>query len=249
MVYTEQPFPEELKDTFEKNEFIASGRQELKKKLLNILSGQQINTPVSNFKLICKYLLFCSPAKPLAIGLNQVKRTEEAMAKQGSLENIKVWCFPTPEQRAILNHDRVLVLAAWGTGKTLLMQSKAIELAERGENVLFIVYQNDPLRSRLPEAYKKSEISTLLVLQMQLKLKAYDKISVKPMWEEDFLKLDVIGSEFKHIMIDELPGDISELKKEYHKKLLQFIRKKEKVWISVSGDTIQRSVRFSYKKP
>ena len=235
MVYVEEAFPEELRDAYENSEFIASGRKSLKKKLRknlrNVLPVQQINTPVSDFKLICKYLLFCSPAKPLAIGMNQVKRTEEAMAKQGSLENIKVWCFPTPEQRDILNHDRVLFLAAWGTGKTLLMQSKAIELAERGENVLFIIYQNDPLRSKRPEANKKSEISTLLVLQMQLKLKAYDKITVKPMWEEDFLKLDMIGNEFKHIMIDELPGDISMWKNNYRQNLVQFIRKKETVWL------------------
>ena len=81
------------------------------------------------------------------------------MDQQGSLENIKVWCFPTPEQRAVLNNDRVLFLSAWGTGKTLLMQSKAIEIAERGENVLFMVYQFD---SRVNEE-KTSEIPSLLV--------------------------------------------------------------------------------------
>ena len=237
MVYTEQPFPEELKAAFEQNDFIASGRPALKQKLLKLLSGKQINTPVSDYKLICKYLLFCVPAKPLAIGVNQVKRTEEAMAKQGSLDNIKVWCFPTPEQRAILNEDKVLFLAAWGTGKTLLMQSKAIELAEQGEDVLFIIYQNDPMRSAFPERFKMSEIPSLLFLQKQLRLKAYDKITIKPMWEEEFLKLDSIGNEFKHIMIDELPGDISILNKDYQQYLLQFIRKKQTVWIAMSGDT------------
>ena len=240
IVYTEKPFPDELKDAFEKNEFIASGKQELKKKLLKVLSGHQINTPISDFKLICKYLLFCTPAKPLAIGLNQTKRIEEAMAKQGSVENIKVWCFPSPEQRAILNHDKVLFLAAWGTGKTLLMQTKAIELAERGEDVLFIIFQCDPFaKDSNPESEKFAnfEVPSLLVLQLQLKLKAYDKITVLSMWEKDFLKLDMIGNEFKHIMIDELPGDMAILKKEYHKKLLQFIRKKQTVWVSVSGDS------------
>ena len=87
---------------------------------------------------------------------------------------------------------------------------------------------------------KKSEIPSLLVLQMKLKLKAYDKITVQPMWDEDFLKLDVIGNEFKHIMIDELPGDISMWKDNYRRNLVQFIRKKETVWISVSGDTYER---------
>ena len=73
MVYTEQAFPEDVKDTLEKNEFIASGRQAFKEKLLKILSRPQINTPVSEFKLICKYLLFCSPAKPLPIGMASIK--------------------------------------------------------------------------------------------------------------------------------------------------------------------------------
>ena len=40
MVYTEQPFPEEVKNIFEKNEFIASGRQELKQKLLKIIEDR-----------------------------------------------------------------------------------------------------------------------------------------------------------------------------------------------------------------
>merc|ERR1711983_232786 len=50
-----------------------------------------------------------------------------------------------------------------------------------------------------------------------------------------------IGNDFKHIMIDELPEDISKLKKDYHKNLLEFIRKKETVWLSVSGDTVRGS--------
>ena len=243
MVYSEQAFPEDLKGeiaALSRNDFIASGRSALKEKLLKILSRPLINTPISDFKLISKYLLFCSPAKPLPIGMNQVTRMKEAMKKQGSLENIKVWCFPTPEQRAILNQDRVLFLAAWGTGKTLLMQSKAIELAERGEDVLFIIFQCDPFaKDSNPESEKFAnfEVPSLLVLQLQLKLKAYDKITVLSMWEKDFLKLDMIGNEFKHIMIDELPGDMAILKKEYHKKLLQFIRKKQTVWVSVSGDS------------
>ena len=121
MVFAEKSLHHE---DLEKNDFIAFGRQALKEKLLKILANPQINTPVSEFKLVCKYLLFCSPAKPLPIGINQMKRTAEAMEKQGSKENIQAWCFPTPEQRDILCQSKVLFLAAWGTGKTLLMQFK-----------------------------------------------------------------------------------------------------------------------------
>ena len=249
MIYTEQAFPEDLKVAFEKNEFIASGRPAFKEKLLNILSKQQINTPVSDFKLICKYLLFCSPAKPLAIGMNQIKRMEEAMAKQGSVDNIKVWCFPTPEQKAILKNDRVLFLAAWGSGKTLLMQSKAIELAERGEDVLFLIYQNDLHWSENPEAFKKTTIPTLLTRQLELRYKkACDKITVRPVWEDELADLEKIGDCFKHVMIDELPGEFSNLKKEDHKKLVQFVRRKQTVWLAISGDSRSMCGKIAYSE-
>ena len=81
-------------------------------------------------------------------------------------------------------------------------------------------------KERLVELLEKSEICTLLILEMQLKLKTCNKITVQPMWEEDFLNLDMIGNKFKHIMIDELPGDISTLKRDYHQNLLQYQIKK-----------------------
>ena len=46
MVYTEKPFPDELKDAFEKNEFIASGKQELKKSCLKFCLDTK-STPLS----------------------------------------------------------------------------------------------------------------------------------------------------------------------------------------------------------
>ena len=254
MVYSEQAFPEDLKGeiaALSRNDFIASGPSALKEKLLKILSRPLINTPISDFKLISKYLLFCSPAKPLPIGMNQVTRMKEAMKKQGSLENIKVWCFPTPEQRAILHHDRVLFLAAWGTGKTLLMQSKAIELTERGESVLFLVYQNEPIQPSIdltPQGPRygmntkvyKSEVPSLLVLQLQLKLRKYEKIKVAPFTKEDILRCNQIGKGFKHVMIDEFPGDVSIFSKEEHETLIGFVSKKKVAWLSLSGNSNPR---------
>merc|ERR1711860_57805 len=64
MVYSEKALPEELSTFIANNDcayYIASGRQDLKSKILKILSRNQFNTPVSEFKMICKYLLFCLP--------------------------------------------------------------------------------------------------------------------------------------------------------------------------------------------
>ena len=68
MVYSEKAFPGGIERCNVCDKYIATGKVDLKEKLLKILSNSQINTPVSEFKLICKYLLFCSPAKPLPIG-------------------------------------------------------------------------------------------------------------------------------------------------------------------------------------
>ena len=229
MVYVEKPFPESCAD-LKRNPFIASGRQALKEKLLKIFSRPQVNTPTSEFKQICKYLLFCSPARPLPIGINQMKRMEEAIEKQGSQENIKAWCFPTPEQKAILNQSKVLFLAAWGTGKTLLMQSKAIDLANEGEKVMILIFQN--------EIYTKKRVASLLAIQLKLKMKSYSNIFVQPFWKEDILKLDKIAKEFKHVMIDEFFGDVPAiLGKEQYISLIQFIRSKTTVWLSLSGNS------------
>ena len=88
--------------------------------------------PTEEFKFISKYLLFCSPAVALPIGGNYNKAVVKAIEQAGSVKNIKIWCFLTPDQRTILYKSHVVFLSCWGTGKTLLMISKAIEIAESG---------------------------------------------------------------------------------------------------------------------
>ena len=92
------------------------------------------------FKFISKYLLFCSPAVALPIGGNYNKAVTNALKQAGSVKNIKIWCFLTPDQRMILYKGHVVFLSCCGTGKTLLMISKAIEIAESEEDVLFLVF-------------------------------------------------------------------------------------------------------------
>ena len=61
----------------------------------------------------------------------------------GSAENIAFWCNWTPQQMSLLSSDcllHVLLTSAPSTGKTTLLVAKAIELAQKKEHVLFLIY-------------------------------------------------------------------------------------------------------------
>ena len=70
-------------------------------------------------------------------------------------------------------------------------------------------------------------------------MKNYNNIFVQPIWQEDLLKLDKITKGFKHVMIDEMFGEVqSMLEKEQHISLIQFIRSKTTIWLSLSGNSV-----------
>ena len=50
------------------------------------------------FKLKARYLLFCTSAKELPTKENLSKLIKAAMEEAGSVENIKLYCFLTPQQ-------------------------------------------------------------------------------------------------------------------------------------------------------
>ena len=72
-----------------------------------------------------------------------------AINDAGSAENIKVWCYPTPQQRLIFSEAKLILLGAWGTGKTLFMVAEAIRLAELGQKVLFLLFSSKEQNSGL----------------------------------------------------------------------------------------------------
>ena len=115
----------------------------------------------------------------------------------GSVENIKLWCFLTCQQRMVFFKSHILFLSCWGTGKTLLMISKAIELADLGEKVLFLVFisGNENLSEK-----------TLLIYDLEMKFKTHDKIHLKPVyfWNGKKNGLKELAMNYKHIMIDEM---------------------------------------------
>ena len=81
----------------------------------------------------------------------------------------------------VLDQSYLVFVACWGTGKTLLMMTKAMELNELGEKVLILVFLNG---KEIGEGQK-----SLLILDLEKKLKEHQNVTVKGVryikWEED----------------------------------------------------------------
>ena len=84
--------------------------------------------------------------KSLPYGNHYYKNVRNAMAKQSSYKNIRFWL--TTEQRQALDHDKVLFWCPWGTGKTTVSVTKAYELAQKGQSVLFLIFYSNQKSSR-----------------------------------------------------------------------------------------------------
>ena len=129
-------------------------------------------TYVYDFILICKFLLFCCPVISLPVFGNLTKVTQDSIVnKSGTRENIIIYCFPTPQQRAVLYHPWLIFAGPFGSGKTLLMTAKAIELADAGKKVLFLVF--------VAGRWDGSDKKTLLCLDLEEKFKNHPLIKVK----------------------------------------------------------------------
>ena len=62
------------------------------------------------FKLKARYLLFCTSAKELPTKGNLSQLIKKAMAESGSVENIRLYCFLTPQQLGTLGSKSHLYL-------------------------------------------------------------------------------------------------------------------------------------------
>ena len=87
-------------------DFILCGNEELydaMKTDTEDLSGSDPHEcKLREFKLKARYLLFCTSAKELPTKGNLSKLIKKAMAEAGSVENIKLYCFLTPQQLGTL---------------------------------------------------------------------------------------------------------------------------------------------------
>ena len=71
----------------------------------------------------------------------------------------------------VLDESFLVFVACWGSGKTLLMITKAKELNALGEKVLILVFLNG---KEIEEGQK-----SLLILDLEEKLKDYQNVTVK----------------------------------------------------------------------
>ena len=153
----------------------------------------------------------------------------------------------------VLDESFLVFVACWGSGKTLLMITKAKELNAYGEKVLILVFLNG---KEIEEGQK-----SLLILDLEEKLKDYQNVTVKGVrymeWKENdpsdpasyapsgYSMKDIDGNDlstdgYDHIFVDEYFEDLIKLKKESIKKFKELIRGKKTVWVSLSN---------SYNKP
>ena len=130
-----------------------------------------------DFVGICKYLLYCSPIVALPVGGNLTTAIREAIEKSGSKENIYIWCYPTPMQRTILKHPKLILASPFGSGKTLFETVKGIELSSKGEKVLFLLFLN---RKRVP-----TKIKPLLAYDLEQKFRKHPNIRVEVVFFKD----------------------------------------------------------------
>jgi hypothetical protein len=142
----------------------------------------------------------------------------------------------------ILDESYLVFVACWGSGKTLLMITKAKELNELGEKVLILVFLNG---KEIEEGQK-----SLLILDLEEKLKEYQNIAVKgvrymELSGDDYYMKDIDGNDlstdgYDHIFVDEYFEDLIKLNKKSIKKFKELIKGKKTVWVSLSN---------SYNKP
>ena len=226
MLYIEQEMSQYFEDL--RNPYLICGKDKLIEALENLECKQaKIKVPAEDFKFLAKYLLYCTSTIDLPIGEQYDKAMNTAMKKQGTIENMKLWCFPTPEKKLALSKSHVLFLSTFGTGKTLLMQGKAMELAKEGKKALYLIFH-------------KGEICvdpTLLFLKMKQDFASQPNITLKQVnfWDGKENGLQKIMKDFDHIFIDEFFDDFIHLKPISKNDFIHATMGKKTLWMALSG--------------
>ena len=239
--------------------FLAKGEGQLKQVLDGLVQNTPIlkpTIPVEEFKTLVKFLIFCTAKFPLPIGLNFHNKLGEAMEKQGSKDNIQVWCFPTPQQKTLLYQDHLLFMAAWGTGKTFLMTWKAMQLARQNQKVLFLVFTQGGVVNK----------ETVLFLDLQKKFQQDENlrsnIAIKQIMfvdrvDEPVVKYDQhsnlvfvskgkgalksLCDDFHHVMVDEFFENFEHLSQESQAEIGEAMAKKKTLWVALSNQYGQKT--------
>ena len=102
---------------------------------------------------MCRYLLFCACAVALPTKGNLPRLVKKAMKDAGSAKTVHLWCCLTQGQMDTLQNSHLVFIASWGSGKTLLMFTKAKELNDLGESVLILVFLDEILLQKDKKAF------------------------------------------------------------------------------------------------
>ena len=127
------------------SDYIAEGKDEVIKKLRSSdmkerKAAEKVEKYPGDFITMCKYFLYCAPVLSLPLGGNCTSAVRKSIEESGSRDNIYLWCYPTPKQRAILKSSRLVFASPFGAGKTLFETVKAIEISDKGGKVLFLLF-------------------------------------------------------------------------------------------------------------
>ena len=120
---------------------------------------------------MCRYLLFCACAVALPTKGNLPRLVKKAMKDAGSAKAVHLWCCLTQGQMDTLQNSHLVFIASWGSGKTLLMLTKARELNNLGESILILVFLDG-------NSVAKGQKS-LLIIDLEEKLKDCENVTIK----------------------------------------------------------------------
>ena len=131
------------------------------------------------FIKICEYFLFFIAFEPIITPSRLTQKVSEIVFKAGKAEIIEIYRCWTPDQLPLLKSIilKVLFMAAPSTGKTTLMDTKALYCFQEGQNVVFII----------PFGYQ-NKIRTLLALKMAYE---WEKLNVENQGSNKFQVISI----------------------------------------------------------
>ena len=146
------------------------------------------------FDTIVKYLLFFTTFNPVPTSSAMIKLVKENIERASKAEVISLWCNLTTMQLSLIESAilRAILTSAYSTGKTMMLSTKALRLAQDGFLVLFLL------------SFTEIE-ETLLLLDLKTRFKDEPNIKLIAFPNKDLQKLEEIIADHPehHVMIDE----------------------------------------------
>ena len=120
------------------------------------------------FVTMLKYLTLTATAAKAPISQKMTSEIAKRIDVAGGAKNIQWWLFWTPQQKSLFVngncHNKLLLFGGNGIGKSELLSTRAKELAQNGEKVLFCMHDNQRTTS---------SAKSLLLLKMEVDFEDY----------------------------------------------------------------------------